>query len=51
VENGPSECWLHGSRFDLTTGEPTGLPATRPVTVHHANLDGDDVVVSLKENR
>jgi 3-phenylpropionate/trans-cinnamate dioxygenase ferredoxin subunit len=25
------ECWLHGSRFDLRTGEPTGLPATTPV--------------------
>jgi 3-phenylpropionate/trans-cinnamate dioxygenase ferredoxin subunit len=24
------ECWLHGSRFDLRTGEPTGLPATEP---------------------
>jgi len=27
------ECWLHGSRFDLRTGEPTGLPATEPVPV------------------
>jgi 3-phenylpropionate/trans-cinnamate dioxygenase ferredoxin subunit len=25
------ECWLHGSRFDLRTGKPTGLPATEPV--------------------
>lgn len=24
------ECWLHGSRFDLRTGEPTSLPAVRP---------------------
>ena len=24
------ECWLHGSRFDLRTGKPTGLPATDP---------------------
>ena len=24
------ECWLHGSRFDLRTGEPTGLPGHRP---------------------
>ena len=22
------ECWKHGSRFDLTTGEPITLPAT-----------------------
>ena len=26
------ECWMHGSRFDLRTGKPTGLPATEPVT-------------------
>ena len=25
------ECWLHGSRFDLRTGKPTGLPATAPI--------------------
>ena len=28
------ECWLHGSRFDLHTGEPTGPPATVPIAVH-----------------
>ncbi len=31
VEDGTVECWLHGSRFDLRTGKPTGLPATEPV--------------------
>ena len=25
------ECWLHGSRFDLRTGQPSGFPATEPV--------------------
>ena len=25
------ECWLHGSRFDLRTGRPSGPPATTPV--------------------
>ncbi len=28
------ECWLHGSRFDLRTGEPSGPPATTPVPVY-----------------
>ena len=41
------ECWLHGSRFDLVTGAPTGLPATRPVAVYPVRLDGDDVLVSV----
>ncbi len=35
------ECWLHGSRFDLRTGVPSGPPATVPVTVYPvAVLDG-----------
>ena len=41
------ECWLHGSRFDLVTGHPTGLPATRPIPVYPVKIEGDDVYVSL----
>ena len=51
VEDGEIECWLHGSRFDLRTGKPTGLPATTPIAVYPVKLDGDDVFVSVtKEN-
>jgi 3-phenylpropionate/trans-cinnamate dioxygenase ferredoxin subunit len=32
--DGYVECWLHGSRFDLATGRPTGPPATQPVPVY-----------------
>lgn len=32
------ECWLHGSRFDLRTGAPTGPPATAPVPVYPVRL-------------
>ena len=28
------ECWKHGSMFDLRTGEPQSLPATKPVPVY-----------------
>jgi len=41
------ECPKHGSTFDLKTGEPQTLPATRPVPVYEVRLDGDDVVVTL----
>jgi 3-phenylpropionate/trans-cinnamate dioxygenase ferredoxin subunit len=41
------ECWLHGSRFDLRTGEPTGLPAYEPVAVYPCKIDGDSVVVDV----
>jgi 3-phenylpropionate/trans-cinnamate dioxygenase ferredoxin subunit len=39
------ECWLHGSRFDLRTGEPTGLPATEPVPVYPVEIRDGDVFV------
>ena len=45
------ECWLHGSRFDLKTGEPTGLPAVEPVAVFPVEVrDGDIYVSSTPSN-
>jgi 3-phenylpropionate/trans-cinnamate dioxygenase ferredoxin subunit len=41
------ECWLHGSRFDLRTGKPTGLPATEPVAVFAVEIRGDEVFVDV----
>jgi 3-phenylpropionate/trans-cinnamate dioxygenase ferredoxin component len=47
VEDCTIECWLHGSRFDLRTGEPTALPAIRPVAVYSVTVDGGDVLVDI----
>jgi 3-phenylpropionate/trans-cinnamate dioxygenase ferredoxin component len=45
------ECWLHGSRFDLRTGEPTGLPAIEPVAIFPVEIrDGDIYVSSTPSN-
>jgi 3-phenylpropionate/trans-cinnamate dioxygenase ferredoxin subunit len=41
------ECWKHGSTFDLCTGEPRSLPATKPVPVYRVRLEGDDVMVEV----
>jgi len=41
------ECWLHGSCFDLRTGEATGPPATVAVPTFPVKVEGDDVYVSL----
>jgi 3-phenylpropionate/trans-cinnamate dioxygenase ferredoxin subunit len=41
------ECWLHGSRFDLRSGKPTGLPATEPVPVYPCRVEGGDVLVDI----
>lgn len=35
------ECWLHGSSFDLRTGEPLSLPATAPVPIYPVTLTGE----------
>jgi 3-phenylpropionate/trans-cinnamate dioxygenase ferredoxin component len=48
VDDGTVECWLHGSRFDLRTGKPTGLPATKPIPVYQTTIEGDAVLVSLE---
>ena len=47
VEGCTLECWLHGSRFDLRTGNPTGLPATVPVPVYPVEIRDGFVFVSL----
>jgi 3-phenylpropionate/trans-cinnamate dioxygenase ferredoxin subunit len=41
------ECVKHGSTFDLRTGEPLCLPATRPVPVYKVDVRDGDVVVSV----
>lgn len=41
------ECWLHGSRFDLRTGKPTGPPASSAVPVFAVQVVDDDVMVDV----
>ena len=41
VEGCLIECWLHGSRFDVRTGEPTGPPAVEPVDTYAVKIDGE----------
>jgi 3-phenylpropionate/trans-cinnamate dioxygenase ferredoxin component len=48
VEGCEIECWLHGSRFDLRTGKPSGPPATEPVAVYAVRVEGDDVLVDVE---
>ena len=47
VEDGEIECYLHGSRFDLASGKPLGLPATEPVAVYPVQVDGDNLLVDV----
>lgn len=41
------ECPKHGSTFSLETGEPSTLPATRPVPVFDASVVDGQVVVTV----
>ena len=47
VEDRAIECWLHGSRFDLRTGAPTGLPATAPIAVFPVRVQDGNVLVDV----
>jgi 3-phenylpropionate/trans-cinnamate dioxygenase ferredoxin subunit len=47
VEGCRLECWLHGSQFDLVTGEPMQLPATKPVPIYPVTFDGEQVLVDV----
>ena len=40
------ECAKHGSTFDLRTGQPCSLPATKPVPVYELVVDDDVSVVT-----
>ena len=44
------ECALHGSSFDLLTGEPDSPPALRPVRIFPVKVDGEDVLVDLPDD-
>ena len=41
------ECPMHGSLFDVRTGEVRGLPATEPIRTYPVTVDEGDVFVEL----
>ena len=43
------ECPLHGSAFDLSTGDAITLPAVEPVRVHRVEVEDGMIRVSLSE--
>jgi 3-phenylpropionate/trans-cinnamate dioxygenase ferredoxin subunit len=47
VEDTTIECFAHGSRFDLRTGQPINPPAVSPVPVYPVRVVGDDLEVDL----
>ncbi len=43
------ECPRHGSAFDLRTGAPSTLPATKPVPVYGVSITDGDVFLTIEE--
>lgn len=40
-------CDWHGAIFDIRTGAAVGLPATRPITVYPAKVEGEEIWVEV----
>ncbi|MEP7091448.1 MAG: non-heme iron oxygenase ferredoxin subunit [Nocardioidaceae bacterium] len=51
VFNGLIECWQHGSCFDLSSGEPTGPPATARVPVFQVRSVAAVIEVAVPSGR
>ena len=43
------ECPRHGSEFDVRTGKPASLPATRPVPLYTTSIVDGEVYVEVTE--
>ncbi|HWE64408.1 MAG TPA: bifunctional 3-phenylpropionate/cinnamic acid dioxygenase ferredoxin subunit [Chloroflexota bacterium] len=47
LEENEVTCPLHGAVFDVTTGKPLSLPATRPVRTYLVRVEGNDIYVEV----
>ncbi|MUL64563.1 Rieske (2Fe-2S) protein [Mycobacterium sp. CBMA 234] len=43
------ECPAHGSRFNVRTGEVSGLPAEEPVATYAVTVEDGQIFVDMKE--
>ncbi len=43
------ECWKHGAAFSVETGEPSCLPAIRPVPVYEVKVADGEVFVTVEQ--
>jgi 3-phenylpropionate/trans-cinnamate dioxygenase ferredoxin subunit len=43
------ECWAHGAKFSLETGEALTLPAYEPVARYEVIIDNGDIFLEIDE--
>jgi 3-phenylpropionate/trans-cinnamate dioxygenase ferredoxin subunit len=47
IDNETIECWAHGAKFSLSTGEALTLPAFEPVAVYEVIIDNGDIFIEI----
>jgi 3-phenylpropionate/trans-cinnamate dioxygenase ferredoxin subunit len=48
VDEDTIECWAHGAKFSLTTGEPLSLPAYEPVATYEVLIKDNDIYLEIE---
>ncbi|MEN9714220.1 MAG: hypothetical protein RLZZ164_884 [Actinomycetota bacterium] len=48
VDNSTIECWAHGAKFELSTGEPLSLPAYEPVSTYEVIIENGDIFIEYE---
>ena len=43
IDDSTIECWAHGAKFSLETGEALTLPAFEPVSVYPIVIENDEI--------
>jgi 3-phenylpropionate/trans-cinnamate dioxygenase ferredoxin subunit len=47
IDNETIECWAHGAKFSLETGEALTLPAFEPVAKYEVIIDNGDIFLEI----
>ncbi len=44
------ECPRHGARFDVRNGNAMCMPATQDTVAHEVKIEGDDILIRLRDD-
>lgn len=49
IEKDTIECWAHGAKFSLASGEALTLPAYEPVKTYEVLIENDEIFLEIDE--
>lgn len=49
IDKDTIECWAHGAKFSLATGEALTLPAYEPVKTYEVIIENDEIFLEIDE--